>query len=154
MCRDRYPVREYVIHRVLTTDCRLLQSLCLEVLIVIILLVFLAVITRFFYPSPDRSVGRRHLPRPRYGVDPRLPSLVQALSDAMHHNRTNDKVSFSFGRSSSSSSSSSRSVAIPPPPANSGLSKQGYSTLNAINHTAIATTWGGVPKKRAKTEEE
>jgi len=68
----------------------------------------------------------------------------------MHNNRMNDKISFSFN--SGGRSSSSRSVAIPPP-ANSGLSKQGYSTLNAINHSAISNSWG-VPKKRAKTEEE
>ncbi|XP_050539442.1 ATP-dependent RNA helicase DDX42 [Daktulosphaira vitifoliae] len=67
----------------------------------------------------------------------------------MQNNRMNDKVSFAFN---SSRSSSSRSSAIPPPP-NSGISKQGYSTLNAINHSAISSTWG-VPKKRAKTEEE
>ncbi|VVC44663.1 RNA helicase, DEAD-box type, Q motif,Helicase, C-terminal,ATP-dependent RNA helicase DEAD-box, conserved [Cinara cedri] len=62
----------------------------------------------------------------------------------------NNKISFSLNLGGRSSSS--RSVAIPPP-ANSGLSKQGYSTLNAINHSAITTTWG-VPKKRSKTEEE
>lgn len=54
-------------------------------------------------------------------------------------NKANDKISFSFN-------SGARST-------NAGLSKQGYSTLNAINHSAITTTWG-VPKKRAKTEEE
>lgn len=68
----------------------------------------------------------------------------------MHNNKMNDKISFSFN--SGGRTSSSRSVAIPPP-SNSGLSKQGYSTLNAINHSAISSTWG-VPKKRAKTEEE
>lgn len=45
-----------------------------------------------------------------------------------------------------------RAAALPPPP-NSAFSKQGYSTLNSINHNAITAAWG-VPKKRTKTEEE
>jgi len=70
--------------------------------------------------------------------------------------RSNDKISFAFAPADAGRSSTSRSVAIPPPSqsaANSGLSRQGYSTLNAINHSAITSAWG-VPKKRAKTEEE
>lgn len=47
---------------------------------------------------------------------------------------------------------SSRTVAIPPPPT-AAISKQGYSTMSAITSNALSTTWG-VPKKRAKTEEE
>lgn len=70
----------------------------------------------------------------------------------MNNDRTNEKISFSFNYGGQASSSSSRSMNIPPP-TNSGLNRQGYSTLNAINHSAITTTWG-VPKKRAKTEEE
>lgn len=42
--------------------------------------------------------------------------------------------------------------AIPPPPS-SGVSKQGYSTMTAISQNALAATLG-VPRKRAKTEEE
>lgn len=42
--------------------------------------------------------------------------------------------------------------AIPPPPS-SGVSKQGYSTMNAISQNALAAQWG-MPRKRAKTEEE
>lgn len=42
--------------------------------------------------------------------------------------------------------------AIPPPPS-SGVSKQGYSTMTAISQNALAATWG-MPRKRAKTEEE
>lgn len=53
---------------------------------------------------------------------------------------------------SRSSASTARSAALPPPP-NSAFSKQGYSTLSAINHNAIPNAWG-MPKKRTKTEEE
>lgn len=42
--------------------------------------------------------------------------------------------------------------AIPPPPS-TGVSKQGYSTMNAISQNALAAQWG-MPRKRAKTEEE
>ncbi|OWR45378.1 hypothetical protein KGM_200847 [Danaus plexippus plexippus] len=42
--------------------------------------------------------------------------------------------------------------AVPPP--NPGLSKQGYSTMNAITQNAIGGTWGTLGKKRAKTEDE
>lgn len=42
--------------------------------------------------------------------------------------------------------------AVPPPPS-SGVSKQGYSTMNAISQTALAATWS-LPRKRAKTEDE
>ncbi|XP_065203685.1 ATP-dependent RNA helicase DDX42 [Planococcus citri] len=51
-----------------------------------------------------------------------------------------------------SAATSTRSAALPPPP-NSAFSKQGYSTLNSINHNAITAAWG-IPKKRTKTEEE
>lgn len=42
--------------------------------------------------------------------------------------------------------------AVPPPPS-SGVSKQGYSTMNAISQTALAASWA-LPRKRAKTEDE
>lgn len=42
--------------------------------------------------------------------------------------------------------------AVPPP--NPGLSKQGYSTMNAITQNAIGGNWGTLGKKRAKTEDE
>lgn len=42
--------------------------------------------------------------------------------------------------------------AIPPPPS-SGVSKQGYSTMNAISQNALAAQWG-MPRKRSKTEDE
>lgn len=51
-----------------------------------------------------------------------------------------------------SSSSAARAAALPPPP-NSAFSKQGYSTLNSINHNAVSNAWG-IPKKRTRTEEE
>ncbi|KAK7601826.1 hypothetical protein V9T40_009267 [Parthenolecanium corni] len=51
-----------------------------------------------------------------------------------------------------SAASAARAAALPPPP-NSAFSKQGYSTLNAINHNAITNAWG-IPKKRTRTEEE
>lgn len=60
--------------------------------------------------------------------------------------------SFSLQRSQNATARTGRSAAVPPPP-NAAVSKQGYSTLNAINHSAILSTWG-LPKKRAKTEEE
>ncbi|CAH2244580.1 jg11695 [Pararge aegeria aegeria] len=41
--------------------------------------------------------------------------------------------------------------AVPPP---SGLSKQGYSTMNAITQNAVTGNWGTIGKKRAKTEDE
>lgn len=44
-------------------------------------------------------------------------------------------------------------AAIPPPPANSGFSKQGYHTMNAITENALTANLGA-PKKRSKTEEE
>lgn len=42
--------------------------------------------------------------------------------------------------------------AVPPP--STGLSKQGYSTMNAISQNAITGHWGSVGKKRSKTEDE
>ncbi|XP_058794608.1 ATP-dependent RNA helicase DDX42 [Phymastichus coffea] len=44
-------------------------------------------------------------------------------------------------------------AAIPPPPSNSGFSKQGYHTMNAITENALSANWNA-PKKRSKTEEE
>lgn len=40
-----------------------------------------------------------------------------------------------------------------PPPLSSGVSKQGYSTMNAISQNALAAQWG-MPRKRSKTEDE
>lgn len=42
--------------------------------------------------------------------------------------------------------------AVPPPPS-SGVSKQGYSTMNAISQNALSAAWGG-SRKRAVTEDE
>lgn len=42
--------------------------------------------------------------------------------------------------------------AVPPP--TSGLSKQGYSTMNAITQNAVTGNWGTLGKKRSKTEDE
>ncbi|XP_045536772.1 ATP-dependent RNA helicase DDX42 [Papilio machaon] len=42
--------------------------------------------------------------------------------------------------------------AVPPP--SSGLSKQGYSTMNSITQNAVAGNWGTLGKKRSKTEDE
>ncbi|XP_022916705.2 ATP-dependent RNA helicase DDX42 [Onthophagus taurus] len=42
--------------------------------------------------------------------------------------------------------------AVPPPPS-SGVSKQGYSTMNAISQNAMSAAWGG-SRKRAVTEDE
>ncbi|KAK4874494.1 hypothetical protein RN001_013854 [Aquatica leii] len=42
--------------------------------------------------------------------------------------------------------------AVPPPPS-SGVSKQGYSTMNAISQNALSAAWGG-SRKRAATEDE
>lgn len=52
--------------------------------------------------------------------------------------------------------------AVPPPPASmhavpppaSGLSKQGYSTMNSITETAVTGNLGSIGKRRAKTEDE
>ncbi|XP_044272717.1 ATP-dependent RNA helicase DDX42 isoform X2 [Tribolium madens] len=45
-----------------------------------------------------------------------------------------------------------RHNAVPPPPL-SGVSKQGYSTMNAISQNALSAAWGG-SRKRAATEDE
>ncbi|XP_018330246.1 ATP-dependent RNA helicase DDX42 [Agrilus planipennis] len=45
-----------------------------------------------------------------------------------------------------------RHNAVPPPPS-SGVSKQGYSTMNAISQNALSAAWGG-SRKRAATEDE
>lgn len=42
--------------------------------------------------------------------------------------------------------------AVPPPPS-TGVSKQGYSTMNAISQNALSAAWGG-SRKRAITEDE
>ncbi|XP_068633390.1 ATP-dependent RNA helicase DDX42 [Battus philenor] len=42
--------------------------------------------------------------------------------------------------------------AVPPP--TSGLSKQGYSTMNSITQNAVTGNWGTLGKKRSKTEDE
>lgn len=42
--------------------------------------------------------------------------------------------------------------AVPPPPS-TGVSKQGYSTMNAISQNALSAAWGG-SRKRAVTEDE
>ncbi|KAJ8939057.1 hypothetical protein NQ318_007688, partial [Aromia moschata] len=49
-------------------------------------------------------------------------------------------------------SNSKRHNAVPPP--SSGLSKQGYSTMNAISQNALSAAWGGTSRKRAATEDE
>lgn len=46
-----------------------------------------------------------------------------------------------------------RHNAVPPPSSISGLSKQGYSTMNSISQNALSAAWGG-SKKRAATEDE
>ncbi|KAB0793879.1 hypothetical protein PPYR_13499 [Photinus pyralis] len=43
--------------------------------------------------------------------------------------------------------------AVPPPPPTTGVSKQGYSTMNAISQNALSAAWGG-SRKRAATEDE
>ena len=45
-----------------------------------------------------------------------------------------------------------RHNAVPPPPL-TGVSKQGYSTMNAISQNALSAAWGG-SRKRAATEDE
>ncbi|KAJ8981175.1 hypothetical protein NQ317_017268 [Molorchus minor] len=49
-------------------------------------------------------------------------------------------------------SNTKRHNAVPPP--SSGLSKQGYSTMNAISQNALSAAWGGTSRKRAATEDE
>ncbi|KAJ8971012.1 hypothetical protein NQ314_000930, partial [Rhamnusium bicolor] len=49
-------------------------------------------------------------------------------------------------------SNNKRHNAVPPP--TSGLSKQGYSTMNAISQNALSAAWGGTSRKRATTEDE
>lgn len=49
-------------------------------------------------------------------------------------------------------SNNKRHNAVPPP--GSGLSKQGYSTMNAISQNAFSAAWGGTGRKRAATEDE
>ncbi|CAG9864424.1 unnamed protein product [Phyllotreta striolata] len=48
-------------------------------------------------------------------------------------------------------SNTKRHNAVPPP--TSGVSKQGYSTMNAISQNALSAAWGG-SRKRAATEDE
>ncbi|KAF5293775.1 hypothetical protein FQA39_LY03260 [Lamprigera yunnana] len=59
-----------------------------------------------------------------------------------------------FGYSGFQLSSTKRTNhnAVPPPPS-SGVSKQGYSTMNAISQNALSAAWGG-SRKRAATEDE
>ncbi|XP_060523312.1 ATP-dependent RNA helicase DDX42 [Cylas formicarius] len=45
-----------------------------------------------------------------------------------------------------------RHNAVPPP--SSGVSKQGYSTMNAISQNAMVASWGTGSRKRAATEDE
>ncbi|CAB3227329.1 unnamed protein product [Arctia plantaginis] len=47
---------------------------------------------------------------------------------------------------------SSQMNAVPPP--TTGLSKQGYSTMNSITQNAVTGNWGTLGKKRSKTEDE
>lgn len=42
--------------------------------------------------------------------------------------------------------------AVPPP--STGLSKQGYSTMSSISQNAMTASWGGLSRKRTKTEDE
>lgn len=49
-------------------------------------------------------------------------------------------------------SNTKRHNAVPPP--SSGVSKQGYSTMNAISQNALSAAWGGTSRKRAATEDE
>ncbi|CAH1180372.1 unnamed protein product [Phaedon cochleariae] len=51
------------------------------------------------------------------------------------------------------SNSNKRHNAVPPP-TTGGLSKQGYSTMNAISQNALSAAWGGSSRKRAATEDE
>lgn len=62
------------------------------------------------------------------------------------------KKSFGFSGFQLPSKPKRTNNAIPPPPS-TGVSKQGYSTMNAISQNALAAQWG-MPRKRAKTEEE
>ncbi|KAL1497232.1 hypothetical protein ABEB36_008227 [Hypothenemus hampei] len=48
--------------------------------------------------------------------------------------------------------SGARHSVVPPPAA--GLSKQGYSTMNAISQNALTASWGTGSRKRAVTEDE
>ncbi|KAG5899771.1 hypothetical protein JTB14_006106 [Gonioctena quinquepunctata] len=50
------------------------------------------------------------------------------------------------------SNNTKRHNAVPPP--NSAVSKQGYSTMNAISQNALSAAWGGTSRKRAATEDE
>ncbi|XP_023029336.2 ATP-dependent RNA helicase DDX42 [Leptinotarsa decemlineata] len=50
------------------------------------------------------------------------------------------------------SNNTKRHNAVPPP--SSGVSKQGYSTMNAISQNALSAAWGGTSRKRAATEDE
>lgn len=52
----------------------------------------------------------------------------------------------------SSGSAGGSHNAVPPPPS-TGISKQGYSTMNAISQNALSAAWGG-SRKRAVTEDE
>lgn len=70
----------------------------------------------------------------------------------MSYNKGSSSSGFGFSGFKMNARTSSRTVAIPPPPT-AAISKQGYSTMSAITSNALSTTWG-VPKKRAKTEEE
>ncbi|CAH1105818.1 unnamed protein product [Psylliodes chrysocephalus] len=49
-------------------------------------------------------------------------------------------------------SNARRHNAVPPP--TTGVSKQGYSTMNAISQNALSAAWGGTSRKRAATEDE
>ncbi|CAH0564672.1 unnamed protein product [Brassicogethes aeneus] len=59
---------------------------------------------------------------------------------------------FNYSNFKPSSNSTKKHNAVPPPPT-SGVSKQGYSTMNAISQNALSAAWGG-SRKRAATEDE
>ncbi|KAK9885456.1 hypothetical protein WA026_010952 [Henosepilachna vigintioctopunctata] len=60
---------------------------------------------------------------------------------------------FNYSGFNMNKASTVRHNAVPPPTSMSGLSKQGYSTMNAISQNALSAAWGG-SKKRAATEDE
>ena len=105
------------------------------------------------------SVG----PRPRSNVNKSgsLHAVPPPPSMTRPGNANFVPVAPRFSRPGSSSSSYNRfqppsviglaGVELIPPPV--AVSKQGYSTLNAISQTAISSTYG-IPTNRPKTEDE